>query len=37
MNAAGEGGIGDFGLRSILVAVLGAVIFLLVLRVIERN
>jgi uncharacterized membrane protein YeaQ/YmgE (transglycosylase-associated protein family) len=37
MNAAGKGGIGDFGLRSILVAILGAVVFLLVLRAIERR
>jgi uncharacterized membrane protein YeaQ/YmgE (transglycosylase-associated protein family) len=37
MNAAGEGGIGDFGLRSILVAILGAVVFLLVLRALERR
>lgn len=36
-NAAGEGGIGDFGLRSILLAILGAVVFLLVLRAIERR
>jgi uncharacterized membrane protein YeaQ/YmgE (transglycosylase-associated protein family) len=37
MNAAGEGGIGDFGLRSILVAILGSVLFLLVLGAIERR
>jgi hypothetical protein len=37
MNLAGAGGIGDFGLRSILVAALGAIVFLLVLRAIERR
>ena len=37
MNLAGEGGDFDFGLRSILVAILGAVLFLLVLRAIERR
>jgi uncharacterized membrane protein YeaQ/YmgE (transglycosylase-associated protein family) len=37
MTAAGQDGIGDFGLRSILVAIVGAVVFLLVLRVIERR
>jgi uncharacterized membrane protein YeaQ/YmgE (transglycosylase-associated protein family) len=37
MTAAGQDGIGGFGLRSILVAIVGAVVFLLVLRVIERR
>jgi uncharacterized membrane protein YeaQ/YmgE (transglycosylase-associated protein family) len=37
MNLAGAGGIGDFGLRSILVAALGAIVFLLVLGAIERH
>ena len=32
MNAAGDEGINDFGLRSILVAALGAIILLLVLQ-----
>ena len=34
-NAAGGDGIGDFGLRSVLVAAVGATIFLLVLQAIE--
>ncbi|MDQ1424706.1 MAG: hypothetical protein QOD72_2204 [Acidimicrobiaceae bacterium] len=37
MNAAGKGGNFDFSLRSILVAILGSVVFLLVLRAIERR
>jgi uncharacterized membrane protein YeaQ/YmgE (transglycosylase-associated protein family) len=37
MNAAGEEGLGDFGLRSILVATVGAIVFLLVLGAIERR
>ena len=32
MNAAGDEGINDFGLRSILVAALGAILLLLVLQ-----
>ena len=34
-NAAGLGGIGDFGFRSIAVAALGSVVFLFVLGAIE--
>jgi uncharacterized membrane protein YeaQ/YmgE (transglycosylase-associated protein family) len=34
-NAAGGDGIGEFGLRSVLVAAVGAVIFLFVLEAIE--
>ena len=34
-NAAGGEGIGDFGLRSVLIAAVGAVIFLFVLEAIE--
>ena len=34
-NAAGGDGIGDFGLRSVLVAAVGATIFLFVLQAIE--
>ena len=34
-NAAGGDGLGDFGLRSVLIAAVGAIIFLFVLEAIE--
>jgi len=36
-SAAGGDGIGDFGLRSLIVAFLGACLLLLVLQAIDRN